>query len=81
MTEIIYFAKFMPTAGEEAPDTQINIDQPLPKFDTLTQAEFYYQDEAKHLVKILSECLPGGMMHALLVAMLENYHNYLRVKL
>lgn len=72
--------KAEPLGGEPVPDLRLEFVEtiPLPSAD-LPSAQRQYREQAKEIVRLMSQSLPGGTMHALLVELLESKASLLRV--
>ena len=70
--------------GCPVPDLHLSITEHVPAFPAGTRwedaANGFYRAQGRELVAALKRTLPGGTMHALLVALLEDKASLLRVR-
>ena len=60
----------------EVEDVNIIINQKLPEFRNLKEAELFYNAQSEKLRKALAESLPQGMRYILLIKLLEDRIDY-----
>lgn len=57
----------------------IVIEDQIPEFNSLDEAEEKYKGDAAHIVWALTNSLPGGTLHQVLIQLLEHKVNLLRI--
>jgi hypothetical protein len=75
----IVIHKAQPLMGDDVPSLNILIDQEVPEFQNLSDADFLYQQDAEQLCAALYDTLPGGMFDRLVVEMLKRTISQLKV--
>lgn len=71
--------KAQPTGSVPVPSVTVKIITEIPNCDSLEHAREVYATDARDLAKALTTSLPGGTVHALLVALLEHKVSLLRI--
>jgi hypothetical protein len=65
--------------GDPVSSHAINIEQPMPDFDSMDEARAVYAKEGKEIADALFSSLPGGTLDALLIEMLDRKRSLLVV--